>query len=302
MLDINVIVLTFNEEKHIQRCILSLASVAHKIFVVDSFSTDQTVEIARLLGAEVVQRKFNNQADQFQWAIENCGVKSKWLMRMDADEYVEPELATEIQNKLASIPPEVDGIYIKRKIYFMGRWIRHGGGYPYTVLRIWRAGKGRVEQRWMDEHIVLPPDVKTITLKEHIVDDNLKDITFWTDKHNRYASREMAQILIQKYFPDYGDHGLREMSADPQARRKRVIKEEIYNKLPPGIRAAFYFFYRYILLLGFLDGGKGFIYHFLQGFWYRFLVDVKVLEVEKNAKGDLRRVREILSNEHGIEL
>jgi glycosyltransferase involved in cell wall biosynthesis len=302
MLDIDMIVITYNEEKHIQRCISSIANTARNIFVVDSFSKDRTVEIASSLGAKVVQRQFINQADQFQWAIKNCEVKSEWLMRMDADEYLQPELKVEIQKILVSMPPEVKGIYIRRKILFQGKWIRHGGVYPYTVLRIWRTGQGHVEQRWMDEHIVLPPNAKTITLKGHLVDDNLKGITFWTDKHNRYASREMAAILIQKYFPRHLDHSLREMKNDPQARQKRFIKEEIYNKLPLGMRAVFYFFYRYIILLGFMDGGKGFTYHFLQGFWYRLLVDVKIFEVEHAAKGDPQRVREILRADYGIEV
>jgi glycosyltransferase involved in cell wall biosynthesis len=302
MLDLNVIVLTFNEEKHIQRCICSLASVAQKIIVVDSFSTDQTVEIALSLGAEVVQRKFINQADQFQWAIENCGVKSQWLMRIDADEYLETELSAEIQNKLPSIQPDVDGIYIRRKVIFRGQWIRFGGVYPYTVLRVWRVGQGHIEQRWMDEHVVLSANAKTITLKGHVVDDNLKGITSWTDKHNRYASREMAQILIQKYFPGHRDSSLRKMNADPQARKKRLIKEEIYNKLPPGIRPVLYFFYRYILLLGFLDGGNGFFYHFLQGFWYRQLVDIKIMEVESRSQGDKGAIKTILNDDYGIEI
>ncbi len=300
--DLIVVILTYNEELHIERCIRSVQSVASKIFVVDSFSAGRTIEIARSLGAEVVQRKFLNQADQFQWALDNLKIDAQWVMRMDADEYLEPDLIAEIQQKLPSIPYDVDGIYIRRKIFFQGHWIRHGGVYPYTVLRVWRAGQGHVEQRWMDEHVVLPPDAKTIMFKGHLVDDNLKGITFWIEKHNRYASREMAQILIQKNFPGHGDHSLRKMNADPQARHKRVIKEEIYNKLPLGTRAVLYFFYRYILLLGFLDGGKGFIYHFLQGFWYRQLVDIKVMEVESCAQGDKEKIKTILKDDYGIEI
>jgi hypothetical protein len=134
------------------------------------------------------------------------------------------------------------------------------------------------------------------------VDDNLKGITFWTDKHNRYATREMADVLIQKYFPGHGDHALRAMNADPQARWKRILKDDLYAKLPAGFRAAFYFCYRYFLKLGFLDGSKGFVWHFLQGFWYRLLVDVKIMEVEAKAKGDSQEVKSILRDEYGVEL
>jgi glycosyltransferase involved in cell wall biosynthesis len=302
MINISVIVLTFGEEKHIQRCISSLASVATRVIVVDSYSTDKTIEIAKLNNAEVVQRKWKNYADQFQWGLDQANVKFGWVMRMDADEYLEPDLQREIQETLPTLSEDVIGVYLKRKVFFQEQWIRHGGFYPHTLLRIWRAGIGRIEQRWMDEHIILPPNAKTITLKGHLVDDNLKGVTFWTDKHNRYASREMADILIQKYYPGYGDHALREMNADPQARWKRILKDDIYAKLPVGFRAALYFFYRYFLKLGFLDGRKGFIWHFLQGFWYRLLVDVKVMEVEAQAQSDPHKIKSILLNEYGIEI
>jgi len=300
--DICVIILTYNEERHIYRCISSVKDVANRILVVDSFSTDKTVEIARSFGAEVLQRPWKTYADQFQWALDHVNEQSGWLMRMDADEYLEPGLVDEIHRRLPETPLDVIGIYIRRKVFFQGQWIRHGGFYPQTLLRIWRAGQGRIEQRWMDEHIVLPPNAKTITLEHHIVDDNLKGITFWTDKHNRYATREMADIVIQKYFPELADRALRDMSADPQARLKRSIKDDVYNKLPPGLRALLYFLYRYFVLFGFLDGGKGFVYHFLQAFWYRLLVDVKVMEVEKKSQGDPEKMRKILVTEYGVDL
>jgi glycosyltransferase involved in cell wall biosynthesis len=302
LLDLTAIILTFNEELHIERCIRSAQTVCKRIFVIDSFSSDRTLEIARTLGAEALQHPFTNQASQFQWGLDNLIIDTQWIMRLDADEYLEPGLITEIRQNLPDIPLDMDGIYIKRKVFFMGKWIRHGGFYPHLLLRIWRKGKGRIEQRWMDEHIVLPSTSKTMVFKQHLVDDNHKGITFWTNKHNAYASREMAEILISRYSLLSGDHALRQMSSDPQVRRKRLIKEEYYNKLPPVVRAVLYFFYRYILKLGFLDGGKGFVWHFLQGFWYRLLVDVKVMEVEERGMRDPNKIGEILSHEYGIDL
>ncbi|RME60807.1 glycosyltransferase family 2 protein, partial [Candidatus Parcubacteria bacterium] len=197
--DLTVIILTHNEEMHIERCIQSLSLVASRIFVVDSYSTDRTVEIAKSLGAVVAQRKWKNYADQFQWGLghyaEHCGSPTDWVMRMDADEYLETELASEIPRSLSDADPEISGFYIRRKVFFMGKWIRHGGFYPHTLLRIWRHGLGRIEQRWMDEHIVLPPGSKTSLLKGHLVDDNQKGLTFWIDKHNRYATREAIDLL-----------------------------------------------------------------------------------------------------------
>ena len=302
MASITAIILTYNEEIHIERCNRSIKPVVSKIFVVDSFSTDKTLSIARALDAEVFQHPFKNQADQFQWAIDHCETDTSWLMRMDADEYLEPSLVKEIQDRLPNLPEEISGIYLKRKVYFQDQWIRHGGFYPHTLLRLWRTKMGRIEQRWMDEHIVLPPSAKTIVFNEHLVDDNHKGITFWTEKHNKYASREMADILINKYKLLSEDNALRYMSADPQARRKRNIKNSFYLNLPLGLRAAMYFFYRYFFKLGFLDGAKGFTWHFLQGFWYRLLVDVKVLEVEQKSQGNPQKISEILSKEYGIQI
>jgi glycosyltransferase involved in cell wall biosynthesis len=298
---LTVIVLARNEQIHIERCLRSVRPIASRLFVVDSFSTDNTVEIAHSLGAEVVQREWKNYADQFQWAIEQCAPESEWLMRMDADEYLEPEAQEELQKLLAEVPAELDGIYIKRKVLFEGQWIRHGGFYPHILLRLWRVGKGCIEQRWMDEHIVLPPGATTILLKGHLVDENLKGMTFWINKHNSYASREAVDLLNNKYLLFEKDESIKRMD-DPQARVKRILKEKIYSRLPAGLRAFIYFIYRYFILFGFLDGKKGFLWHFMQGFWYRLLVDVKIMEIEERSQGDVAQVRRILCEQHGISL
>lgn len=302
MVSVTVVILTHQEEIHIERCIRSLQPIASKIFIVDSFSSDCTVEIARSLGAEVEQRKWKNYADQFNWGLEYCGANANsWVMRMDADEYLEPDLQRELQELLPNLPDDIDGIYLKRKIFFDGKWIQHGGFYPSVMLRIWRVGKGRIEQRWMDEHIVLPPNVKTIVAKGHIVDDNRKGITFWISKHNQYASREAVDLLNQKYALVKHDDGLVTMD-DPQAKRKRLTKEKIYSRLPMGLRAFLYFCYRYFFQLGFLDGGKGFIWHFMQGFWYRLLADVKVIELEERSGGNVEKIKQLLRDEHGLQI
>ena len=220
-------------------------------------------------------------------------------MRLDADEYLEPALVDEIENAL--VPDDISGIYIKRKVFFMGQWIRYGGFYPHILLRIWRNGKGHVEQRWMDEHIVLQPGAKTLIFKEHMVDDNKKGITFWINKHNSYASREMVDLLSAKYPLTEVDRTLY-LSEASQGKTKRILKEKVYSKLPIGFRAFAYFFYRYFLKAGFLDGSKGLIWHFMQGFWYRLLVDVKIMEIEARCHGDPEKMKEVLREEHGVRL
>ncbi len=281
MLDITVVILTFNEKKHIERCVANMNKLVKRVVVVDSFSSDNTVDICRKLGADVYQNKWINYASQFQWGLDNCDISTRWTMRMDADEYLEPNLIAELSEQLPSLSEKVNGIYLKRKVFFKGKWIRFGGFYPHILLRLWHTGSGRIEQRWMDEHMII--DVpKTIMCKHNLVDDNLNSIGWWIDKHNNYATREMIDLLNIKYGFIARDSGL-SVTDDPQARIKRHIKEKIYSKLPVGIRPIIYFLYRYFFRLGFLDGSKGFVFHFLQGFWYRLLVDVKVKEIEDGA-------------------
>lgn len=300
-ISITVVILTNNEEIHIERCIRSLLPVVAKIFIVDSFSTDRTVEIAQSLGAMVTQRKWKNYADQFQWGLDNCGTESRWLMRMDADEYLELALQKEIKEKLPHLNHNIDGVYLNRKHFFHDQWIRYGGRYPLTLLRIWKNGKGRIEQRWMDEHIILSEDSKTIVFKENLVDDNLKGITFFVNKHNSYATREAIDILNHKYHLFKRDEMIKELG-NTQARRKRIIKDNVYAWLPFGYRSFLYFIYRFVFQFGFLDGWKGFVYHFMQGFWYRLLVDIKVYEIENEAAGNTDKVKEILRKKHGVDI
>lgn len=281
--DISVIILTYNEELHIERCIKNLQPVAQNIFIVDSFSTDNTVQIAESLGAKVFQRPWKNYADQFQWGLDNCPIQTSWVMRMDADEYLEQPLVEEIVRKFPLLPSDINGIYLKRKHHFLGRWIKHGDRYPLVLLRIWKTGQAHIENRWMDEHIVLDSG-NAVTFDGDFVDDNQNTVEWFIAKHNRYASREMLDILNHKYQLFSRDESIAEAESG-QAKLKRFVKETLYNKLPLFVRPLLYFFYRYFLRLGFLDGPEGFAYHFMQGLWYRCLVDLKCLEAERILKG-----------------
>lgn len=299
---LSIIILTYNEEIHIERCIKSLQPVAKNIFIVDSFSTDKTVEVAESMGAKVFQNPWKNYADQFQWGIDNCPIDTEWVMRMDADEFVEPDLVEEIQNDLVSVAQDISGIYIRRKQFFLGKWIKHGDRYPLYLLRFWRSGVGRIEQRWMDEHIVLESGA-TMHFKGHFVDDNKNSTSWFIEKHNKYADREMIDILSRKYNLFQQDEQLL-ASDDPQAKKKRKIKEGIYNKMPIFIRPILYFLYRYFLRLGFLDGVRGTAYHLMQGFWYRALVDLRVYEAELkiNNLENKEEIKKILRDLTGLQL
>ena len=278
--NLTIIILTFNEERHITRCIRSIQGMAQHIYVVDSFSTDRTVEIAESLGAKTRQREFTNQAKQFQWALDTLPIETEWIMRLDADEYPTQKLVNEIQERLPSLPAEITGINLKRRHIFLDRWIKHGTRYPLILLRIWRTGSGRIEQRWMDEHIVLK-EGKAVTFKSDFCDHNLRDISWWTEKHNRYAVREAIDILNRKFCFFETDEAIVRKDKFAQVGKKRFVKERIYNHLPLFSGPLLYFLYRYFIRLGFLDGKEGLAYHFLQGFWYRFLVEVKVMELDR---------------------
>lgn len=276
-LSIAVIILTYNEEENIEDCLKSVHDWVEEIFIVDSYSTDRTLEIARRYTEKIYQHQFETQAKQFNWALENLPIKSKWILRLDADERVTPELREELIEKLEKLPEDISGLYLKRRVYFMGRWIKHGGYYPTWLLRIWKRGKAKVEAIEMDEHVVLF-EGKTMFLQNDIKEENKKDLTWWIGKHNNYASREARQILEGRRSPKgkiipnfFGS----------QERRKRWLKEKIYLKLPLFIRAFLYFTYRYFFKFGFLDSKEGLIFHFLQGLWYRFLVDAKIYELRK---------------------
>ena len=297
--NLTILILTFNEEMHIERCIKSLQSFAKDIFIVDSYSTDKTVEIAESIGAKIYQNKWpGNHAIQFQWGLDNCPIETEWVMKIDADEYVLPELAVEINTKINELPEKVSGIYIKRRVFFMNRWIKHGSYYPTWLLRIWKYDKGKMEQRWMDEHIKLSSG-EVIQFENDLIDDNKRNLTWWSEKHNNYATREAIDILNIIYeFKKYDEVEPNLMGTQEQ--RKRWLKIR-YAFMPLFLRPILYFTWRYFLKFGFLDGRAGLIWHFLQGFWYRFLVDAKINEIYLKAGKDRGAILEYLKIEHGIE-
>ncbi len=299
MQDISVIILTFNEEKHIARCIKSLSTFTDKVFIVDSGSTDKTVEIAEGLGAKVAVNQWINYATQFNFGIENNPFKTKWLMRMDSDEYVLPELSDEINQKLSSTPEGISGMYIKRRVIFFEKWIKHGAFYPMWLMRIWQNGHGICEESWMDEHIKLFQG-SVIHLEKDLVDHNLNNITWWTQKHNLYSIREVIDILNIKYnFRNF-------VAVEPklfgtQEERKRYLKVK-YASVPLFTRPIFYFIYRYFIRLGFIDGKQGLMWHFLQGFWYRFLIDVKIFEIYQRVGRDKQAIINFFKTEYDKDL
>lgn len=293
---ITAIILTFNEAIHLERCLSSLSTLTSDIVVVDSFSSDATLSIAHRFNARIYQRAFITQADQFQWALENVEISTPWILRIDADEYLEEDLQQTLHATLSILPETVVGINLKRKHIFMDRWIRHGGRYPLVLLRIWRAGHGRIEKRWMDEHVLVSGG-SIVTIDGGFVDHNLNDLAYFISKHNGYATREAMEVLNRRFSFYEVSEAIDKSNTSAQAAIKRLMKNRLYSRLPFFLAPALYFLYRYIILVGFLDGKEGLIYHFMQGFWYRFLVEAKVLEFERA----LSRCRSLSERQTTIE-
>jgi len=299
---ITALILTFNEEKHIDRCLRSLAGIASQVVVIDCGSTDQTVAICRAHGAEVHVNPWKNYSSQFNWGLDHGGIRGHWCLRIDADEYLSEPLRAALRDRVVAglVPKDLVGLYVHRVMVFMGRAIRWGGCGNLYMLRLFRTGRGRCEERWMDEHIVLDGG-RTARLPGDLIDENLNNVGWWINKHNNYATREAIDLLNRKY-----GFARRELKADVDRRsqegRKRWFKEHLYAGLPAGLRCAAYFLYRYIGLLGILDGREGFIFHFLQGFWYRFLVDVKMQELERRALASNVSIADAIEAEYGYKV
>lgn len=277
--NLTIIILTKNEEQNLEKCIASFKSVAQRIVIIDSYSTDKTVELAKSLGAEVYEHPFENHAVQFNWALDNIDLNTEWVMKVDADEEFTSELADEIDEKLDTLSAKVNGVILRRRVYFMGRWLKHGGKYPELLLRIFRVGHGMSEMKLMDEHLIVT-DGDVVTFKNDFSDNNNKSLEWWINKHNWYSNKE---VLDQQMKSDdaNGEESVEETSTSMQAKVKRFVKNHGYYSLPKFFRAHLYFIYRYYFRFGFLDGTEGKIYTFLQAYWYRYLVDAKLYECEK---------------------
>lgn len=267
-----VIILTKNEEKNISECIESVKCITKRIVVIDSGSTDHTVSIAKELGAEVLHHPWENYSKQYIWGVRNSNINTKWIFRLDADERLTKESAAEIEKCCRDNEnTDVNGIIVRFKVTFLGKNLTHGGIYPFKKLLIYKADKGYMEERNMDEHIVLK-EGRSIELKNDSVHYDFKDLISWIDKHNNYSSREVLDYFCSL------DNKENICNLNKHAKIKRALKFGLYYKMPLGMRAHLYYIYRYYLKLGFMDGREGKIFAFLQAYWYRYLVDAKIYE------------------------
>ena len=281
-MSVAVVILTYNEQSNLAQALRSVVDWAHEVFVFDSFSTDRTVEIARSYGASVMQHRFENYALQRNAALDELPIRSEWVLFLDADEWLPEPLKREIDGRVAGDPAE-NGFYLPRRFIWMGRWI-HRGYYPTWILRLFRRGKARCEERAVNEHLVV--EGTTGRLKNDFVHEDLRGVGDWIDKHNRYATLE-ARELFRRRSEQTGEIDAHFFGT--QAQRKRWLRHKVFNRMPPLIRPFFYWVYRYVLCGGFLDGREAFVYHFLHALWFPLLIDVKYLEMKWQRERDARR-------------
>ena len=265
MTDIAVVILDGQEKLHICRCLERLRPLDPcRVFVVESQPSDGTHEIAAEMGAITVFNKWPGlYAKQFNWALDNLPIESKWVLRMDADEYLTPETIERLKEELPKLPEDVTGLTLELKRRFMGGEIRHGTN-GIRLLRIFKYGIGRCEERAMDEHILLSKG-RLIDFNGAFYDDNLNTFAWWQEKHRGYAKREAMDAISLFNNP--------ERLENPSVTDSKKIK---YYRLPRHIRSVAYFLLRYIAKGGFLDGRAGWRWHFWQGLWYRWIVDREI--------------------------
>lgn len=276
MVDISVIILTYNEEKNIAQALESVCGWASQVLILDSYSKDNTLNIAKKYSCEIFQHPFEDFGKQRNYAITELPIKSTWVFFLDADEWLTDELKNEI-NEVIARNPDVDGYYIKRRLIWMGKWIKRGY-YPVWILRMFQYGKARCEERSVNEHLIV--EGSTNQLKYDFIHEDQKGLTEWIDKHNHYATREAEELLRTLESHEQ----IKVQFFGTQAERKRWLRYKVWNRLPLLIRPFFYFIYRYVVKAGFLDGWAGFTYHFLQGFWWPLLIDLKYIEMKHAEK------------------
>ncbi|MEL7121459.1 MAG: glycosyltransferase family 2 protein [Bacteroidota bacterium] len=277
----SIIILTFNEETHLPRLLESTKGLEYDLFILDSGSTDKTLKIAEEYQATVAYNKFENHPKQWDFALNHFEVQTPWIIGLDADHIFEPALYHKLKDfHNDQIPKDVNGIYFNRKNYFKGRWIKHGGYFPKYLLKMFRTGIGHSDLNENMDHRFIVAE-KTITWKDgYLKEENLKEneISFWINKHNRY-SQLVAEEELERQQQDRIQSVQPKFFGSPDQRI--AYYKRIWWKLPLYWRPIFYFLYRFIWKRGFMDGPEGRLFHFLQGFWFRLIVDEKIRELKK---------------------
>ncbi len=274
MADVTAIVLTLNEEKNIEACIESVRGFCSRVLVIDSGSTDKTLEIARSRGADVLFHPFTYYAAQFNWGLNNGDILTRWTLRLDADERFTPAVCARCEKLLAAhAEDDVNGVAMEADFFFLGRQMKHGGSKKRKIM-LFKTGKGRIEDRKRDAHTILTCGT-VATIGERFLHYDFKDLTSYIARYNWYTIRELQDYEAYQAGASY------EVNTEEKLKKHRKKKFTMYYKAPMFLRAWLWFIYNYYFRLGFLDGKEGYLYCYFECYWYRFLVDAKIYEYEK---------------------
>jgi glycosyltransferase involved in cell wall biosynthesis len=279
------IVLTYNEEIHLPRLLQSIAGLGAPTFILDSGSTDGTVEIGKSFGAQFLENPFENHPKQWDFALKNFEIQTPWVICLDADQVVTNELKQYLLTFRDEDNSDINGIYFNRKNFFKGQWIKFGGYYPFYMLKMFRFGVGYSDLNENMDHRLIVPGKTTVWKNGIILEENLKEnnIAFWIDKHNTYSDL-VAQEEVERI------QMMRAQTIKPRfwgsPYERAAWFKRLWWQLPRYVRPMIYFLYRMFFQLGILDGRTGVTFHFLQGFWFRFIVDIKIDEILKKQQHD----------------
>ena len=299
ILDVTAIILTYNEEIHIDRCIKSLINIVDEIIIIDSYSTDKTIQkLKKFKKVKIFKNKFINQAKQINWALKNIKFSTKWILRVDADEYLTKPLKDKVIIKLRSNDSDYSGISFNRKIKFKNKEINFGITSPHKTLRIWKKNKGRCLDHWMDEQIIVNGDV--IHINETLIDHNLNSFNWWKKKHINYAKREAINFFLMSNVFNIKNENKKDLKKINSHYKNKYNKTMIYYKFPIFIRPIFLFMYSYVLKLGFLNSWQGLVFNLFQVLWYRFLVDINIYKIKKKLKSEKLQFKKVINNMYGF--
>ncbi|MCE5188136.1 MAG: glycosyltransferase family 2 protein [Eubacteriales bacterium] len=277
MADVTAIVLTLNEEANLEACLRSVEGFCARVVVIDSGSSDRTLEIAGAYGADIYEHPFTYYAAQYNWGVDNANITTKWTLRLDADERFTPEVCKACESQMAEHDAdEVNGIVLESDFFFLGRQMKHGGSKKRKIM-LFKTGKGRIEDRKRDAHTILLEGT-AVSIRERYLHYDFKDLTSYIARYNWYAIRELSDYI------EYENGASYDANTDERLRRHRKKKFTIYYRAPMFLRAWLWFVYNYYFRLGFLDGKEGYLYHYFESYWYRFLVDAKIYEYRKTGR------------------
>lgn len=281
--EFSFIILTFNEEIHLPRLLDSIKQLNAPTFILDSGSTDKTLSIAAAHNVQVQHHPFENHPKQWDFALKNFKINTPWIIGLDADQMVTPELFAKLSGFKNEEYAGINGIYFNRKNIFQGKWIRYGGYYPMYQLKMFRKEIGFSDLNENMDHRFIVDGNTRIWKDGHIIEENLKenDLGFWYAKHKKYS-----ELVAKEEFER--SQGLRTSALRPNVlgnpdQRKAWFKK-LWWQLPLYIRPYLYFTYRMLFQLGIFEGKNGIRFHYMQGLWFRLQVDKKLNILKKQNK------------------